>query len=278
MEVHMVTVQNLNFRYDRKAVLDQLSLNLNKGSIYGLLGRNGAGKTTLLKLLSGELFPQSGTVSVLDHSPSRRDPCFLSDIFYIPEEFTLPSMNIDRYLGLHAPFYPKFQNGQFQKFLKEFELQEEKTSLAKLSYGQKKKFLLAFGLASGTSLLLLDEPTNGLDIPSKTQFRRTVASALREDQIILISTHQVRDMENLIDPLIILDRGELRMNASLEEFSRKYVIEFQPKGSSGSALYREAVPGGEVIVRPRAEDEEETAIDLEILFNFITRKEEEISE
>ena len=138
-----------------------------------------------------------------------------------------------------------------------------------MSYGQKKKFLLAFGLASGVRLLLLDEPTNGLDIPSKSQFRRTVASALGEDQIILISTHQVRDMENLIDPLIIIDEGRMMLNASLEEVSRKYVMEQIPRGEiPQDALYAETVPGGQIIVRKKTPEEDESALDLEVLFNF----------
>ena len=274
----MISLSELSFSYEKKKVLNRLTLDLNQGSIYGLLGRNGAGKSTLLKLLSGELFHKSGSLSVLNHTPSDRHPSFLCDVFYIPEEFSLPSMKIDTYLELQSPFYPKFDKNLFVKFLEEFELQDEKRLLTKLSYGQKKKFLLAFALAAGTSLLLLDEPTNGLDIPSKTQFRRTVASALRDDQIILISTHQVRDMENLIDPLIILDRGELKMNASLVEISEKYIIELLPKGSTVNALYREAVPGGEAVVRSKSANDEETAVDLEILFNFITSGKEEIHE
>ncbi|OQY34619.1 MAG: hypothetical protein B6241_04130 [Spirochaetaceae bacterium 4572_59] len=266
----MISIKNLNFSYDKKKVLNKLDLNLKKGNIYGLLGRNGAGKTTLLKLISGELFQQKGSMQVMSHNPANRTPSFLSDIFYIPEEFSLPAMTIQHYVKLTSPFYPGFNEIRFEKNLREFELSRKGEKLSKMSYGQKKKFLLAFGLAAGTSLLLLDEPTNGLDIPSKTQFRRTVASALGENQIFLISTHQVRDMENLIDPLIIINDGEICLNASLEQISQEYVMEQIPKGDiPPEALYCESVPGAQIIIRRRLPGDEESAMDMEILFNFI---------
>ena len=268
----MVSIKSLEFSYGRKVVLSDLNLQLDKGNIYGLLGRNGAGKTTLLKLISGELFHRTGEIRVLGSIPAKRTPALLSDIFYIPEEFTLPPASMEEYEKIMSPFYRGFSPERFHRYLNEFELNGTRDKLTKMSYGQKKKFLLAFGLASGTSLLLLDEPTNGLDIPSKTQFRRTVASALGNEQIILISTHQVRDMENLIDPLIIIDEGRLRMKASLEQISRSYVMEQLPRGDvPGEALYAEDVPGGQIIVRKRRAGDVETAMDLEILFNFIVK-------
>ncbi len=269
----MITIENLYFSYGKKSVLNHLSLHLKKGNIYGLLGKNGAGKTTLLKLLSGELFQQEGKIKMKDFNPSDRKPTFLADVFYLPEEFSLPAIKMEKYLNLLSPFYPRFNQKSFEHFLREFELPPNGELLTKLSYGQKKKFLLAFGLASGTSLLLLDEPTNGLDIPSKTQFRRTVASALGEEQIILISTHQVRDMENLIDPLIIIDRGKLCLNSSIEQISQEYVMEHVSKGHEIPAtLYRESIPGGDIIIRKKQELDDETSMDLEILFNFFTRE------
>ena len=267
----MISMENLFFNYGKKGVLNNLNLKLEKGNIYGLLGKNGAGKTTILKLLSGELFSKQGSISIFSRNPASRSPLFLSDLFYIPEEFTLPPMRMKDYTLLTAPFYPGFQTEKYRMFLDEFEISDENEKLNRLSYGQQKKFLLAFGLAAGTSLLLLDEPTNGLDIPSKTQFRRTVASALGENQIFLISTHQVRDMENLIDPLIIIDQGELLLNNSLEEISKRYIMKKSLRGiSKEETLYSEEVPGGAISLKPRKAEDEETAIDLEILFNYIT--------
>jgi len=266
----MISVNNLSFHYGKKTVLNSLNLELKKGNIYGLLGRNGAGKTTLLKLISGQLFPPEGDLAVIGHTPAKRHPSFLSDVFYIPEEFHLPAITGDLHVKLNAPYYPRFDHDRFESYLREFEIPGHNGKLTELSYGQKKKYLLAFGLASGTSLLLLDEPTNGLDIPSKTQFRRTVASALSDDRIILISTHQVRDMEHLIDPLIIIDEGALFLNAPLETVSAGYVMEKVPPGlQPEDSLYCESVPGGQISVRARREGDEESALDLEILFNFI---------
>lgn len=268
----MISIKELSFSYGKKEVLQGLDLQLMQGNIYGLLGRNGAGKTTLLKLISGELFHRTGELRVQGRIPGERTPPFLADLFYIPEEFSLPAMSMKQYENIISPFYKNFSPEKFRKYLKEFELSDSEENLTKMSYGQKKKFLLAFALAAGTSLLLLDEPTNGLDIPSKTQFRRTVASALGENQIILISTHQVRDMENLIDPLIIIDEGSLRLNASLEEISRQYIMENIPRGElPEDVLYAEDIPGGQTLIRKRRDGESESAMDLEILFNFIVR-------
>lgn len=200
----MIHFQGVTFGYTRKRrIYDGLSLTLLPGAIYGLLGPNGAGKSTLLRLMAGLLFPQAGNLRVHGHTPGERKPAFLEDVFLVPEEFHLPPVSIRNYVRSNAPFYPNFDAAQFQAYLAEFGLSESQ-KLSEMSYGQKKKVLIGFGLATNTALLIMDEPTNGLDIPSKSQFRRLVAGAADEHRTILISTHQVRDLETLIDPIIIL--------------------------------------------------------------------------
>jgi ABC-2 type transport system ATP-binding protein len=264
----VIQIEHLNFSYGKEPLFQDLNLSLEPGAIYGLLGRNGAGKTTLLRIVCGQLYAQGGTTSVLGEPPESRLPRMLSDIYFLPEEFYLPAVTAARYRAMFGPFYPRFDDTLFAGYLGEFELNPRK-QLSAYSYGQKKKFLLAFGLASGCSLLLLDEPTNGLDIPSKSQFRRVVAAAIGEQQTFLISTHQARDMEHLIDPIIIVEGGRIVLNKGMEEIDRKLEIRQQRNAPNpGDALYAERTVGGYALVVERTNGGE-TGIDLELLFNAV---------
>jgi len=274
----MIELQSVTFDYQKTSLFHDLSLNIPKGSIYGLLGVNGAGKTTLLKLISGQLFVQGGTVNVLGYDPGRRDPRMLQDMFYIPEEFYLPSGTPEEYLKVTMPFYPKFSLNTFNTYAEIFKLDLSK-KLQAFSFGQKKKFLLAFGLAANTSLLILDEPTNGLDIPSKTQFRRSVASAISDDRSFIISTHQVKDVENLIDPVLILHDGRIIFHHPLEDVEKSITIELQKEPpSEHSYVFSEQVPGGYCVVREKRPEDPERAADLEALFNTVTAVPEAIEQ
>ena len=218
----MIKIDNLSFKYGKKEVLNDISMKLEAGKIYGLLGENGVGKTTLLKIISGLQKPWKGSCSVFGEDPFKRTPSFLSRIFYLPEEleFIQNDYSIRYFAKINAPFYPKFDNEKFETILKEFEVEGDK-KLNKLSYGQMKKAVLSFAIATNAELLLLDEPSNGLDIPSKTLFRRIIVQHVSDNTCTLISTHQVRDLENLIDPIIILDNKAVLINASLEKISEK---------------------------------------------------------
>ena len=263
-----IEIRSLSFGYTKERLFSNLDLTLRGGNIYGLLGKNGAGKTSLLKLICGLRFPDAGTCSVLGWDSQNRPATLLEDIYFLPEEFYTPPISTDLYRQIYAPFYPRFSAEAFREYLGEFDLPTKKR-LSELSYGQKKKFLLAFGLSTRCRLVLLDEPTNGLDIPSKSQFRRLLAGAGQEDRIILISTHQVRDMENLIDPIIILDEGRIIFQQSMYEVTRRLQVEMQMEQPSGDGvLYSEKALGGYVVVR-RNESGEETQLDLETLFNTV---------
>jgi len=261
----MIHIENLNFRYRRRPLLfEELSLSLEGGHIYGLLGLNGAGKTTLLKIAMGMLFPKGGTCRVLGYESHKRQPAMLADMMFVPEEFYAPEMTICRYVDLYAPFYPSFSHEQFQAYMNEMELTNGE-HFNSFSLGQKKKAILAFALAANTRVLLLDEPTNGLDIPSKAQFRRMLASIATDDRCIVISTHQVRDVENLIDAVVILDNGQITLNKSVEEITSK--ISFRAVSElKGQEIYTESSIEGYRAVLPNT-GEEPTQIDLELLFN-----------
>lgn len=267
----MISTNNLSFNYGKRHPLfEDLNLNIPAGNIYGLLGKNGAGKTTLLKLISGLLFPKSGTIEAFGYTPMNRRPDFLSDICIIPEELFVPKhVNGATYVKRYSVFYPKFDETQFASHLKSFDIPMDK-KLTDLSYGQKKKFLLCFGIACNTRLLILDEPTNGLDIPSKSQFRSVLAGAMTDDRTVIISTHQVRDMANLIDPIIILEDGEIVFQQSLEDVTRQLYFEsVSSMELPENAIYSERIPGGHYVVTENVNGYD-SEVDLEVLFNAVT--------
>ncbi|MEP6845687.1 MAG: ABC transporter ATP-binding protein [Panacibacter sp.] len=266
----MIEIKNLSFGYSRKKILyENLDLNLETGSIYGLLGRNGAGKSTLLKNMIGLLFPTGGVISVNGFIPKKRLPSFLKTIYFIPEEVYVPALTINSYVKLFSPFYPKFDKAQLFQYLADLDVQTEK-KLNTLSFGQQKKFIISFALACNTEILLLDEPTNGLDIPSKIRFRKLIASVMNDDRMIFISTHQIRDLDNLIDKVIIVDNGALLLNASIAAISEKLCFKTVDHVTDNSkVLYtEESLKGLSVIVEN--ESGEDSKVNLEQLFNAIT--------
>jgi len=268
----MIKLKDVSFDYSKTKLFNGLTIDIPGGNIYGLLGMNGAGKTTLLKLISGQLYSKSGEADVLGYNPQKRESKMLEQIFYLPEEFYLPNIELKEYLLINVPFYPGFDKAAFDRYTKAFDLDFNK-KLSEFSYGQKKKFLLSFGLASNTSLLILDEPTNGLDIPSKSQFRRTLASAMTANRTFIISTHQVRDMENLIDPIIILNEGKVVFNNSLHDVTKALALTVSPaEPKDTECVFKEKVPGGWSALKIRDVNDPETNIDLETLFNAVIAK------
>lgn len=264
----MIKIENLHFGYKKRKVFNGLSLSLQAGHIYGLLGKNGTGKSTLLRNISGLLFPTEGKISVMGFNPGNRHPDFLQDVFMVAEEFYLPDVSVSKYVRLNAPFYPKFSQEQFNSYLTEFEIPVENT-LQSMSYGQKKKVLISFGLACNTSLLLMDEPTNGLDIMSKSKFRRVIAGATDETKCIIISTHQVKDLESLIDRITIIDEGQILFDQTIDSINRQvqFKISFDPEEIK-HALYKEQSLQGSAIVAPNM-DGEDTKLDLELLYKAV---------
>ena len=268
----MIHIQNLSFRYKKQeALFADLSFQQGNGSIVGLLGKNGAGKSTLLQLISGLLQPQMGELNINGFKPFDRLPDFLADIYMVSEEFSFPSITIGTYIKATAPLYPKFDYVKMNNILQEFEL-DSKKNLNGLSHGQRKKFLIAFALSTNCSLLILDEPTNGLDIPSKSLFRKILVSSVAEEQLVLISTHQVKDIETIIDTIVVLDEGKIMYNETVFDISQQW--QFKTVASlSGleTPVYQEKCLGGHRIIVP-ANSIEETEIDIELLFNAIIHK------
>ena len=265
----MIRLNQVSFGYSKRNMLfENLDLQLEPGHIYGLLGKNGAGKSSLLRNITGLLFPLAGKIDVVGYEPQKRLPAFLQDIFFIPEEIYLPSVTIDRYLSLMAPFYPKFDETQFRNYIAELDIPVA-NKLTGMSYGQKKKVLIAFALSTNTRVLIMDEPTNGLDIPSKSQFRRLVSGALDNDRLILISTHQVRDLDNLIDAIVILEDSKIMIKHSLDIVAERLCFRELPSVEFDErVLYSEPSLRGYRAVFENS-TQEESRVDLEHLFNAV---------
>ena len=268
MNTRMIEVENLSFRYGKRRakVLEDFSMKLDKGSVYGLLGKNGTGKSTLLYLMAGLLRPQTGKVYYKGVDVKKRYPDTLQDMFLVPEEFALPNVSLKQYVKLNAPFYPNFSDELLNACLRDFDMNED-IHLGELSMGQKKKAFMCFALATNTSLLMMDEPTNGLDIPSKSQFRKVIASGMSDDKAVIISTHQVRDIDSLLDHVLIMDGSELLLNESVASICDKlYFVEQCMNESVGDALYMQPSVQGYSVILPNTYGEE-SKMNLEVLFN-----------
>ena len=263
----MIATRKLSFGYSsHRDVLTNITLNLENGHIHGLLGCNGIGKTTLLKLICGIMRPRCGEVRVAGVDPMLRLPEIFSDLIIIPEEFDLPNVSLERYATITKPFYPRFERGDMRRYCEEFGI-DPKIKLHSLSMGQRKKAYIAFALACNVSTILLDEPTNGLDIPSKSIFRRLLASYVNEERLIVISTHQVADVEQLLDSIIILDEIGVALNATTEEICRK--IKFGKVDENDKVIYSERTIAGDVAVSVN-ETDVDTPLNIELLFNATT--------
>lgn len=269
----MINIKNLNFHYQKKNPLyEDFSLELNAGQIIGLLGSNGAGKSTLLKIIAGVRKSVSGKLDINGFDPGDRDPNFIADLFMVPEDFSLPSITIACYVSATATLYPSFDKQKLEKLMEEFQLNKTH-KLNQLSHGQRKKFLIAFALATNCKVLLLDEPTNGLDIPSKSIFRKILVGSVTEEQLVLISTHQVKDIDTILDKVVVIDEGKIVYQENIENISQKLHFETVSslKGLE-NLLYSEKCPMGYRVIVTTTDEDEESVIDMEMLFNAIVNK------
>ncbi|MBS1532991.1 MAG: ABC transporter ATP-binding protein [Bacteroidetes bacterium] len=265
----MIQVQNLDFWYKKgKPVFKNLSLSLVPGHIYGLLGKNGSGKSTLLKCISGLSFPLAGKCLIDGISSSKRTVATLENLFFLPEEIFVPALTPGQFLKNTAGFYPKFSITDFYGYLKTLDVDPEEL-MNDMSYGQQKKVMIAFGLATSSGVLIMDEPTNGLDIPSKVQFRKLIASVLNEDRCFVISTHQVRDLDSLIDTVLILDGHKIAINSSVDALTEKLLFGVFENTDGMAVLYEEETMRGKHAIVQNTSGKY-SKMDLELLFNAVT--------
>ncbi len=264
----MVNIQDLHFSYRRRPVFSGLDLELRPGHIYGLFGRNGTGKSTLLRNIAGFLFPQQGRIDAMGFTPGKRQPAFLASYFHVPEDFQLPDISLADWIRGISPFYPDFSAKRFDSYTHEFSIPTF-DKLHELSYGQQKKVIISLALATNAPLLLMDEPTNGLDIHSKSQFRKVIAGAIDERKCILISTHQVNDLQHLIDDMIILEEGKILFHQSIARIAEVLLFKHSFDHQEAElALYNESTVRGQALILPNYKGEDSRP-DLEMLYKAV---------
>lgn len=273
----MITVDNLSFSYGKRKpkVLDGFSMNLTEGNVYGLLGKNGTGKSTLLYLMAGLLRAKTGKVCFKGMDVSKRCTAILQNMFLVPEEFALPALSMKQFVKLNAPFYPNFSMEQLKSCLNGFEMNED-IHLGELSMGQRKKVFMCFALATNASLLMMDEPSNGLDIPSKSQFRKVIASGMTDEKTVIISTHQVRDIDSLLDHVLIMNDSKLLLDESVANICDKlYFAEQGMNEPTEDVLYVQPSVQGNSVILPNLHHED-SKLNLEVLFNAMLAEKEKI--
>ena len=267
----MIEIKDLAFSYGKTPILKSITTTLEEGRIYGLLGENGVGKTTLLTLLCGLKKVCSGSITTDGENPFDRTPTLLQNQFYLPDEVLPVAMKAECFAKERGAFWPDYDHSKFLEIMKEFENDPAK-KMNQMSAGQLKKTYISLALACGCKYIFMDEPTNGLDIPSKTQFRSAIMKYTTDDSTIVISTHQVRDLENIIDPIIILDRQDVLLNATVEEITSKLYFDYGTQLHPES-LYSEQLPGGFIQVYPNSTGED-SKINVEALFNAVHKNKE----
>lgn len=265
----MITTNKLTFGYtSARPVLSNITLNLELGHIHGLLGCNGIGKTTLLKLICGIMRPQSGEVRVGGVDPMKRKVSTFQELMIIPEEFDLPNVTLEKFAQITSPLYPRFDIGQMRHYCEEFHVNPNE-KLHSMSMGQRKKAYISFALACNVQTLLLDEPTNGLDIPSKSVFRRLLAGYVDDNRMVIISTHQVADVEQLLDSIVVLDEQGVALNATTTEICQR--LKFGKAEDEDKVIYSERTLQGDMAVMLNEHDED-SVLSIELLFNATTAK------
>ena len=269
----MITIENTSYGYKSNPfIFNNISLKIGNG-IYGLLGENGAGKTTLMHLICGLLFPKNGKCSIDGRNTAERQSGALNRYFFLPEEMQMPTESIVSFAARHSVFYPHFNQEEFELNLEELKI-NRKQKLSSISYGQQKKAMLAYAFALHTPYTLLDEPTNGLDITSRQALKRIISRSMDDESTLLISTHQAHDFENLLDHLIILGKGEILLNRSLDEISNRLLFartDILPE----ERIYSEENLSGYFSIIPN-EDGEENTPDIELLYKAVLQQPEKI--
>jgi ABC-2 type transport system ATP-binding protein len=220
---HLIEARNLTLRYGRKTAVDDLSFAIPKGRVVGLLGHNGAGKTTLMKALVG-LLPGAGSLEVMGLQPTRQRVELLESLCYIPDVAVLPRWaRVDQLITLMSGLHPKFSAERARTLLKRTSV-GPRDKVKTLSKGMVVQLHLSLIAAIDARLMILDEPTLGLDILSRKSFYEMLIDEWCDgERTVLISTHQVEEIETLLSDVMILNEGKLVLNISLEDVDRRFV-------------------------------------------------------
>lgn len=269
----MIQISNISFAYraDQK-LFDRFDWAIDAGSTVGLVGPNGAGKSTLLRLAAGLLAAQKGDICIGGVEVWPRTRALSSRLFYMSEDFSLPTIALAELGGHFGVFYPKFSNERFDQLMERFELKRG-DSIQKLSFGGVKKAMLAFGLATGADILLLDEPTNGLDPSAKEVLAAELASAASEGATTVVATHHLEAVEPLLSHLVVIDAGKIALQASCVEFSNAFRF---GQVDPAHAIYSRATLGTHYGIERC--DGCDGSLDLNLLYEAVRQKPERFSD
>ena len=226
----LVQINNLTKVYEkRKMALDHMNLTIPRGKIIGLLGPNGSGKTTLIKLISGLLVATEGEVRVNGYRPGPETKAVVS---YLPERtYFQGSMQVKELIAYFADFYQDFRPERAKQMLENLNI-DENARLKTLSKGTKEKVQLIMVMSRNADLYCLDEPIGGVDPAARDYILQTIITNYNENASVLISTHLISDIENVLDDVIFIQNGHIRLAASVDEIREQ-------EGKSVDALFRE---------------------------------------
>ena len=210
---NIVEIRGLTKRYDRKEALRNIDLSIEKGKVVGILGPNGSGKTTLIKLLMGLLHPNKGEIKVDGESPGIHTKSVIS---YLPDRNALYGwMTVKDAIQMFQDFYQDFDLGKSEELLKFMKLDKD-MKISNMSKGMKEKLNLALVLSRRAKVYILDEPIAGVDPVARDQILDAIIDNYKEDSAMIITTHLVRDMENIFDQVVFLGDGEIILSGEAE--------------------------------------------------------------
>lgn len=227
---NLVEINNLTKKYVNKIALDHLDLTIEEGKVVGILGPNGSGKTTLIKILSGLLRQTSGDVLIGGKKVGVGTKAIVS---YLPDRnFLYKWMRIEDASNFYKDFYTDFDENKFKELLDFMKLQKS-MKIDSLSKGMHEKLNLSLVLARNAKLYILDEPIAGVDPVARDQILHAIINNYNEDSSMIITTHLVRDMENMFDDVVFLKDGRIVLCGNAEELREE-------KGKQIDDIYKEA--------------------------------------
>ena len=221
--------RELGKRYGTTQALDGVNLTVMPGRVVGLLGPNGSGKTTLIKLINGLLTPTAGEVRICGLQPGKESKALVS---YLPDRPCLPEwMNVRQLMEYYADFFADFDRARAADMMARLSLHEE-LRISQMSKGTKEKVQLILVMSRRARLYLLDEPIGGVDPATRDYILDTIIRNYDENASVVISTHLISDVENVLDDVIFLREGRVSLQASVDDLREQY-------GKSVDALFRE---------------------------------------
>ena len=218
INMELLEIKDLSKKFDDKYVLKDINLKLSGGKIIGLLGKNGAGKTTLIKLINDLLTPSSGEIIVKGNKVGVESKKVIS---YLPEKTYLnKQMKVSEVLDYFKDFYDNFDINKAKKLLKDLDL-DVNQNLSKMSKGMQEKVQLVLVMSREADLYILDEPLGGVDPATRDYILDTILSNFKENASVIISTHLISDIERILDEVIFIDKGKIKLQSDTDKLREK---------------------------------------------------------